>query len=72
MKGNRGGRCCRGAWSKYYGNIKKESKNMRKKYLELEIVTIRFEECDVLTLSGGVEDNDDKNDVMGDDPYGGF
>ena len=45
---------------------------MRKKYLELEIVTIRFEECDVLTLSGGAEDNDDKNDVMRDDPYGGF
>ncbi len=45
---------------------------MREKYLELEIVSIRFEECDVLTVSSDAEDNDDKNDVMGDDPYGGF
>ena len=45
---------------------------MRKKYLELVIVTLRFEECDVLTLSGPAIDNEDKNDVMGDDPYGGF
>ena len=47
---------------------------MRKKYLAVEFAIILFNEQDVLTSSssGLLDEREDSNDVMGDDPYGGF
>ncbi len=45
---------------------------MKKQYLEIEIAIIPFNVLDVLTTSSGINEKDDSNDVMGDDPYGGF
>ena len=44
-----------------------------KEYLAVNIEVVLFEAQDVLTASGGtMGDKEDGNDVMGDDPYGGF
>ena len=47
---------------------------MKKIYVAVELAIILFNEQDVLTSSGSglLDERDDGNDVMGDDPYGSF
>lgn len=45
---------------------------MKEKYLAIKVAIILFNEQDVLTSSGFLDEKDDSNDVMGDDPYGCF